>query len=83
MQRWQLLQDSGSSTRIVAPYQRAPQAGARWSDPGGGPLQWSLQTEVNQFVHADADQIQGSRAHLLGQIALPLGDAGWRGSRRA
>lgn len=78
VQRWQLLQDSGSSTRIVAPYQRAPQAGARWSDPGGGPLQWSLQTEVNQFVHADADRIQGSRAHLLGQIALPLGDAGWR-----
>ncbi|MDQ5896878.1 MAG: LPS-assembly protein [Pseudomonadota bacterium] len=77
VQQWQVLQDSASSTRIATPYQRAPQVGVQWSDHGG-PLQWSVQTEVNRFTNVDTTQIQGSRAHLLGQVALPLGDAGWR-----
>ena len=77
VQQWQLLQDSASGTRIATPYQRAPQVGVQWSDHGGA-LQWSLQTEANRFTNVDTTQIQGSRAHLLGQVALPLGDAGWR-----
>lgn len=77
LQQWQVLQDSDPAARIDAPYQRTPQIGAVWSNHGG-PLQWSLQTEFNHFTHTDLARIGGSRIHALGQVALPLGDEGWR-----
>ncbi|MEY4909281.1 MAG: hypothetical protein RL260_2999, partial [Pseudomonadota bacterium] len=77
LQQWQVLQDTDPAARIDAPYQRTPQLGALWSNHGG-PLHWSLQTEFNHFTHADPTRIGGSRLHALGQVALPLGDEGWR-----
>ena len=77
LQQWQVLQDTGTGNQIDAPYQRTPQLGALWSSRGG-PLQWSLQTEFNHFTHSDTARLGGSRVHALGQVALPLGDEGWR-----
>jgi LPS-assembly protein len=72
-----VLQDSDPTTLIEAPYQRTPQLGALWSSRDG-PLQWSLQTEYNRFTHTDPTRVAGSRVHALGQVAWPIGNAGWR-----
>ena len=82
LQQWQVLQDTDPSTQIAPPYQRTPQIGALWSNRGG-PLQWSLQTEFNRFTNTDPTRIAGSRLHALGQVALPLGNEGWRLTPRA
>ena len=82
LQEWQVLQDTDPAARIDAPYQRTPQIGALWSSQNA-PLQWSLQTEFNHFTHRDATRLSGSRVHALGQVALPLGDEGWRLTPRA
>ncbi|MEX8494570.1 LPS-assembly protein LptD [Sphaerotilus sp.] len=82
LQQWQVLQDTDPNTQIAPPYQRTPQLGALWSNRGGL-LQWSLQTEFNRFTNVDPTRIAGSRLHALGQVALPLGDEGWRLTPRA
>jgi LPS-assembly protein len=82
LQQWQVLQNTDASTQIAPPYQRTPQLGALWSHHGG-PLEWSLQTEFNHFTNTDATRVSGSRLHALGQVAWPLGDAGWRLTPRA
>jgi LPS-assembly protein len=80
-QSWQVLrssdQDSDPSAVITPPYQRAAQVGARWSGLDQR-FEWSLQTEVNRFENLDSSQPRGSRAHLLGTLAWPLGDGGWQ-----
>lgn len=78
LQQWQVLQDTTDPTTLIeAPYQRTPQLGALWSSRAGA-LQWSLQTEYNRFTHTDPTRLAGDRVHVLGQLAWPLGDAGWR-----
>lgn len=77
VQHWQVLQSSLPTDAIVAPYQREPQLGARWTAQRGG-LSGSLQTEVNRFSLIQDGQAGGARAHLLGDIAWALGEGGWQ-----
>ena len=74
-QTWQSLQESSSP--FDAPYRRAPQVGLRHDGAGHG-FEWSLTLEGNRFTHADPTKLQGSRAHAIGSLALPVGDDGWR-----
>lgn len=76
-QTWQVIQDAANNSYITSPYRREPQVGARWRSLAG-PLDWQLQTEGNQFTHPDPTQLAGNRVHMLGSVAWPLGDDGWR-----
>ncbi len=74
--RWQVLQ--ASEERLIAPYDRAPQLGARWAgriSALGQGLQYNVQTEANRFVLPDrpgsSAEPTGWRAHVLGSVALP------------
>ena len=80
-QSWQVLrsadQDSDSSAKITAPYQRSAQLGARWAGLDNR-VEWSVQTEVNRFENIDTTQPRGTRTHVLGSMAWPLGSGGWQ-----
>jgi len=80
VQRWQVLQTSVDSDRIVAPYERSPQLGMNLRPLLGNGLRASLETEVNHFVRPDASASAslptGWRWHGLAQLSRPFGDAG-------
>ncbi|MEO8299198.1 MAG: LPS assembly protein LptD [Burkholderiales bacterium] len=77
VQRWQALQDIDPAARFVAPYSREPQVGVRWRSQAQA-VDWSLQTEFNRFSHVDPTFQTGSRAHVAGSVAWPIGQGGWR-----
>lgn len=77
--RWQVLQ--GSDSNVVAPYERAPQLGARLGGAWRG-IDWGVETEFNRFTlpHDDiarAGRDGGDRTHLLAHVAWPLRAPGW------
>ena len=79
-QRWQVLQTDDPTTRIVAPYERAPQVGARYAGPWRGGFDVGFETEFNRFAnpddrYLDATRQTGVRAHALGSVTRPFVDA--------
>ena len=73
-QHWQVLQDAAAP--IVAPYNRALQAGVRGFGHDAG-IDWQWETEAARYTHPDATRIQGSRAHLKGHVGHAFGDEGY------
>ena len=85
LQGWQVLQGSDPAGRIVAPYQRLPQIGARWmpsdADPmAAGGLRLEAEAEFSRFVlpgnATDGGRPDGDRLHALVSAAWPLRAAG-------
>ena len=82
VQQWQVLQVADTASRIVTPYERAPQLGARWGAPASGGFEFALETEYNRFTlpagtDNPATRATGSRTHLLGSVSRPFGTPGW------
>ena len=80
--RWQVLQTDDPTTRIVAPYERAPQIGARYAGPWRGGFDVGFEAEVNRFANPDdrfldATRATGVRTHALGSVAWPFVSPGW------
>lgn len=79
--RWQVLQDVDPLTRVLAPYERAPQIGARWLAQAPGGLELALEGEFNRFGlppgEDDPARNTGDRLHALGSLARPWSGAGW------
>ena len=81
-QGWQVLQDSSDpSTRIEAPYQRAPQIGARLARQSRDGFDFGLETEANRFTNptngVSVPRPTGVRLHAIGSIARPFVAPGW------
>ena len=80
-QGWQVLQDTDPATRIEAPYQRAPQIGARLARRGWDGYELAFEAELNRFTDPpDAVTVArptGVRLHALGSIARPFVAPGW------
>lgn len=78
VQGWQVLQDAAA--RIEAPYERAPQIGARWTQRRGA-FEFTFEGELNRFVNpADgtvSSRPTGARAHALGSVSRPYVTPGW------
>lgn len=78
VQGWQVLQDPAA--RIEAPYERAPQVGARWLHRGGG-FEFGFEGELNRFVDptdgTTTARPTGVRTHALGSISRPYVTPGW------
>jgi LPS-assembly protein len=78
VQGWQVLQDPAS--RIEAPYERAPQLGARWLRRQGG-FELGFEGEVNRFVNpangVTIDRPTGTRVHAIGSLSHPYITPGW------
>ena len=81
VERWQVLQTADPATRIVSPYERAPQIGARYTAPWGGGLVAAFETEFNRFSNPDDSALMarqtGLRLHALGSVARPFFSPGW------
>lgn len=79
--RWQVLQDVDPVTRVLAPYERVPQIGARWLARAPGGLELALEGEFNRFrlPQGEDDLIRnsGDRVHALGSLARPWRGPGW------
>lgn len=80
-QGWQVLQDPDPTTRIEAPYQRAPQIGARLARRPWAGFELSFEAEVNRFTDPPqgvaAARPTGVRLHALGSITRPFAAPGW------
>ena len=81
-QGWQVLQDrSDPATRIEAPYQRAPQVGARLARPSRDGFEFGLEAEANRFTNptngVSVARPTGVRLHAIGSIARPFVAPGW------
>jgi LPS-assembly protein len=78
VQGWQVLQDAAA--RIEAPYERAPQIGARWKQRRGG-FEFAFEGELNRFVNPADGTVTarptGARAHALGSVSRPYVSPGW------
>ena len=81
VQKWQVLQTLDPLTRIDAPYERAPQIGARYAGRIGPGLELGFETEFNRFTNpTDASltpRPTGNRVHALGSVAWPYITPGW------
>ena len=81
IQRWQVLQDADPASRIEAPYERAPQIGARYQHRVGQGFEVALEGEVNRFVDppagVSAARPTGVRLHALGSVSRPFVSPGW------
>ena len=79
--KWQVLQTTDASTQIVAPYDRAPQLGARYARALGQGFELSFETELNRFENpaqgVDAVRPTGLRLHALGSLSRPFATPGW------
>ncbi len=78
--RWQALQ--GSTSVVVAPYERSPQVGVRLGGAFAGDWEYTLESEFNRFtlptgLDAQAGRVGGERWHLLGGLARPFREPGW------
>jgi LPS-assembly protein len=82
LMQWQVLQNSDAPISS-APYQRAPQIGARTLQRLGGGLELGFEGEFNRFANplgtleADRSRPTGLRAHTLASIARPWVTPGW------
>jgi LPS-assembly protein len=80
-QGWQVLQDIDPATRIEAPYQRAPQIGARLARRTWAGFEFGFEAEANRFTNppegALVERPTGVRLHALGSIAHPYVAPGW------
>lgn len=78
VQGWQVLQDPAA--RIEAPYERAPQVGARWLHKREG-FELAFEGELNRFVNPSdgvtTSRPTGVRAHALGSVSRPFATPGW------
>jgi LPS-assembly protein len=77
--RWQVLQASDAS--VVAPYERLPQVGLRYSGAGAG-LRFGAEAEYNRFAlpggdAARAGRAPGERVHVLAHVSRPWRQPGW------
>ena len=81
VQKWQVLQTLDPSTRIEAPYERAPQLGARYSSRLGRGFEVGFETEFNRFSNPTNASLKprptGDRLHALGSVAWPYVTPGW------
>ncbi|MEP7101396.1 MAG: LPS-assembly protein LptD [Burkholderiales bacterium] len=81
VQKWQVLQTTDPASRIEAPYERAPQIGARYSARLGRGLELSFETEFNRFTNPTNASLTprptGDRLHALGSVAWPYTTPGW------
>ena len=81
VQKWQVLQTLDPSTRIEAPYERAPQIGARYAGRLGPGFEVGFETEFNRFTNPTNASLTprptGNRAHAIGSIAWPYTTPGW------
>ena len=81
VQKWQVLQTLDPVTRIDAPYERAPQIGARYAGRIGPGLELGFESEFNRFTNpTDASltpRPAGNRVHALGSVAWPYITPGW------
>ncbi len=78
VQGWQVLQDPLNP--IVAPYERAPQLGARFQRGFEG-FEFGLEGEVNRFANptngVSVVRPTGTRAHALASVSRPHATPGW------
>ncbi len=81
VQRWQVLQTADPTTRIVGPYERLPQIGARYGGRVGGGFQIGFETELNRFGNpvdaVTAPRPLGLRLHAIGSVSRPFTSPGW------
>jgi LPS-assembly protein len=81
VQKWQVLQTLDPATRIEAPYERAPQIGARYGGRVGPGLDIGFETEFNRFTDPTNASLTprptGNRVHALGSVAWPYTTPGW------
>ncbi|MGZ8260197.1 MAG: LPS-assembly protein LptD, partial [Caldimonas sp.] len=79
--RWQVLQTDDPSTRIVSPYDRAPQIGLRHAAPWRGGFDVAFEAELNRFANPDdrfiGERQTGLRTHAVGSVARPFLSPGW------
>jgi LPS-assembly protein len=78
---WQVLQDVNAANRIVAPYERLPQIGARYAATLAGGFEVGLEGEFNHFANPTGATLvpreTGTRVHALGSVAWPYVTPGW------
>ena len=76
---WQVLQDLAAP--IVAPYERSPQIGLRWSGRGAFGTEFDAETEFNRFTlpagDAGSARSEGRRWHVSGSLSRPWRAPGW------
>ncbi len=76
---WQVLQSTDGP--IVAPYQRAPQIGARTLRSVGPGLEVGVETELNRFTDPEGTlpttRPTGTRAHVIASVGRPWVAPGW------
>ncbi len=84
VQHWQVLQ--GSDELITPPFQRSPQLGLRGQGRWESGLEWSAETEVNQFTLPRRTSLartlidgrsDGTRWHGLASLSRPWRAPGW------
>ena len=81
VQKWQVLQTTDPATRIDAPYERAPQLGARFDSRVGRGFEVGFETEFNRFTNPTNASLTprptGDRVHAIGSLAWPYVTPGW------
>ena len=81
VQKWQVLQTVDPASRIEAPYERAPQIGARYAGRIGEGFEIGFEGEFNRFANpTDASltpRATGMRVDALGSISRPYVTPGW------
>ena len=81
VQKWQVLQTVDPASRIEAPYERAPQLGARYAGRVGAGFEITFEGEFNRFTNpANASltpRVTGMRVDALGSLSRPYATPGW------
>ena len=82
VQRWQVLQNAdGTSPITPAPYDRAPQVGARAVQPLGNGIELALESELSRFVDpvdgTATTRPTGLRAHAVASVSRSFSAPGW------
>jgi LPS-assembly protein len=79
--KWQVLQTTDAESRIVAPYDRAPQIGARLLKALGAGFELGFESELNRFENppdgVTTPRPTGARLHALGALSWPYTTPGW------
>jgi LPS-assembly protein len=81
VESWQVLQTADPASRIEAPYDRAPQIGARYGGRIGPGFELGFEGEFNRFTDPEnaslSPRVTGSRVHALSSISWPYVTPGW------